>query len=200
MIGLMIGLLLLAEGYYLGITGLRQFKTITEQQALSNYLEESVTWRLKEDKAGNFKIRFPGNPVKDLQTSEIAGEKVYYVTYSLETYPDVLGNSFFGVTFSKYPRKAIEEFNQNQDLFFEEFFRSHANSMRGLIKETFVNNFQNNPGKVAILSLENGEIELMNWSFIVGDTQYLLQTACPVQNAKNKMIDKFFGSFELLEE
>lgn len=198
-IGLIIGALLMAEGYHLGFTGLRNFNAIVAERAYTDYLEESVTWRLKEDKAGNFKIRFPGNPAKDIQTKEIADETVYYVSYALEAYPDVVGNSFFGITFSKYPPKVIEEFNRNHDLFFDEFYRSHANSMRGLIKESFVDDYYENPGKVAIVSLEEGEFELMNWTFIVGNTQYLLQTVCPVQNTRNKMIDKFFGSFELLE-
>jgi hypothetical protein len=198
-IGLVIAALLLGEGYYLGFTGLQRFKTITEQRALQNYLEESVSWRLKEDKQGNFKIRFPGNPIKDIQTEELGGETIYYVTYALETHPDVAGNSYFAITYTQYPQKAMDEFNRNQDLFFNEFFRSHANAMRGLIKDVLVNNFQDNPGRIAIVSLENGEMELINWSFFVDNTQYLLQTACPIQHARNEMIDKFFDSFELLE-
>jgi hypothetical protein len=202
-IGLIVGLvfatLLMAEGYYFGITGLRKFNTIIAEKAFTDYLEESVTWRLMEDKGGNFKMRFPGNPEKDIQSKEIAGETVRYVTYSMEAHPDILGNSFFGITYSRVPAKIVESYKENPYLFFDDYFRSRANSMRGLIKESFVNDYNENPGMAAIISLDEGEFEWVNWSFTVGNTQYLLEVACPIQNTKNEKIDKFFLSFELLE-
>lgn len=203
MIGLIIAALLLAEGYYLGFAGKKLFNDIMTKRAEIGNVADSPNWRLTEDKTGNFKIRFPGNATKDIQTQEMESETVYFVSYILEPDPVQTGNHLYGITFLKYPANIVSHSLMKAselDEFFLSVINGSATSMGGEIKSISEQNFKKFPGRIAIVSMQNGEMEISYWSLLVDNTLYILQVIHSPENASNESMDTFFNSFQLMEE
>jgi hypothetical protein len=200
-IGLAIGFLFLAAGYYLGITGMQQFKKIMLQRPEISNMADAPNWRLMEDKAGNFKIRFPGTAIKDIQTQESEGETVYIVSYGLEADPDESGNHFYGLTFLKYPGSIINHSAMGKadlDEFFTTVINGSAGQVAGKVKSISERDFNEFPGRIALVSLQNREIEIIYWDVLIDNMLYMLQTIYPSGNAGNESIETFFNSFQLV--
>jgi len=201
-IGLILAAFLLAEGYYLGYTGKKEFKKLIAQRAEMSNIADSQNWRLMEDKTGNFKIRFPGSAQKDIQTQETEGATLYIVTYALEADPSELGNHLYAIAFVKYPEDIVHHSSMipnELDEFFIAVIGSTSQSMGGEVKSISEHGYKEFPGRKAYISIQNGTIEMELWSILVESRLYLLQVISPAENTGNEYINKFFNSFETLQ-
>jgi len=138
-----------------------------EQKAQISDFEDSANWRLMEDKAGNFEIRFPGNAAKDIQTQEMGKETIYIVSYMLETDPEQVDNLLFGAQFLKYPEGLMDNESIDYDGFFESIINGSVNSVGGELKSISNKDYQNYPGRIAKVDFQNGMAEITYWSILV---------------------------------
>ena len=159
-------------------------------------------WIDVTSKEGNFKMKFPRQPVEstqDLEESQLP-LKMHIFLYDASKYKD--DNMAYYIMYSDYPDTLVNSDFKDEllDTFFKNSIDGGAKNMNGTVVSVTKVNYKDYPGRLAKMSFGDGQGFCYMKIFLVHSRIYILMSLCETLKDKNTSMDKFFDSFALIND
>jgi hypothetical protein len=158
-------------------------------------------WFAFENKPGNFRIEFPGMPVKSEKIANTPSGPIKMNIFSYDGDLAEVGNKMYMLMYSDYPEDVISSKKRRGlvDTFFKNSIDGAVNSIHGKLVSTENADFNKYPGRLVKVLFAEGKGFLDIHFYLVNNRMYMLEVGYQKgqQNAASQQ--HFFKSFAQLQ-
>jgi len=161
----------------------------------------SADWIVFLSHDGTFKISFPQEPevLKHVVETGIIPVKSRLIKYDVGKFKD--DNQTYQLIYSDYPDSLISSDYKTKitDTFLKNMIFTTRDELKGRVVSIDNLNYKNFPGRHIRFTYDNGRSVMNMKMYLIKSRLYMLMVQCETSNNNNLSMDKFFDSFELVE-